>query len=304
MRVLFSVNNFGFLRNFEPALRQLAARGHDLHLLAERKDSVGGTRTIDNLVAAHPDRITFSYAPARKERLLAGARHTGAPVPGLLALPRCAVRRVAEPSRPRGARRRRRLPRAIAACCRSLARVSRCAPGTGCSARFERTMPPGETATRRPRPSIGPICCSMTPLLYFGSQQVEYVRAARPPGFRCVLGVGSWDHLTTKGSIHERPHRMRRLERSSARRSGRLHGIARRWSASRVRRPTTTGSCSGRRTTREDVLRESRRPARSAAAPVSLLVAVHHSATKSASCALDRGRARAPDPRAAPAPAF
>src|SRR4026208_1603844 len=67
MRLLFSVNNFGFLRNFEPALRELAARGHDIHLLAERKDSVGGTRTIDNPVAAHPDRITFRYAPGLKE---------------------------------------------------------------------------------------------------------------------------------------------------------------------------------------------------------------------------------------------
>ena len=55
MRLLFSVNNFGFLRNFEPALRELAARGHDLHLLAERRDTVGGTRTIDNLQRAHPE---------------------------------------------------------------------------------------------------------------------------------------------------------------------------------------------------------------------------------------------------------
>jgi len=49
MRLLFSVNNFGFLRNFEPALRLLAAHGHDLHLVAERKDSVGGMKTIENL---------------------------------------------------------------------------------------------------------------------------------------------------------------------------------------------------------------------------------------------------------------
>ena len=59
MRLLFSVNHPGFLRNFEPALRQLAARGHHLHLLAERHDIWGGTRTIDNLVREYPDRITF-----------------------------------------------------------------------------------------------------------------------------------------------------------------------------------------------------------------------------------------------------
>ena len=68
-------------------------------------------------------------------------------------------------------------------------------------------MPPGDTATLvldQHRPDL----LLMTPLLYFGSQQVEYVRAAKAAGIPCVLGVGSWDHLTTKGRIHERPHRV------------------------------------------------------------------------------------------------
>ncbi len=67
MKILFSVGSFGFLRNFEPALRQLAARGHDLHLVADRKDSVGGTKTLDLLLRDYPDRIRYSYAPSRKD---------------------------------------------------------------------------------------------------------------------------------------------------------------------------------------------------------------------------------------------
>src|SRR5262245_7231626 len=67
MRILFSVNNFGFLRNFEPALRLLAARGHRLHLVAERKDSVGGTRTIEQLERDYPDRVSYAFAPGRKD---------------------------------------------------------------------------------------------------------------------------------------------------------------------------------------------------------------------------------------------
>src|SRR5258705_7664704 len=63
----FSVGSFGFLRNFEAALRLLAQRGHHLHLMAERKDSVGGTKTLDRLVQEFPDRIRFSYAPSRKD---------------------------------------------------------------------------------------------------------------------------------------------------------------------------------------------------------------------------------------------
>jgi len=48
----------------------------------------------------------------------------------------------------------------------------------------------------------------ITPLLYFGSSQVDYVRAARSLGIPTVLCVGSWDHLTTKGLIHELPDRV------------------------------------------------------------------------------------------------
>jgi len=56
MRVLFSVNNFGFLRNFEPALRELAARGHDIHLLAERKDTLQTSFSLGHLGGLHSDK--------------------------------------------------------------------------------------------------------------------------------------------------------------------------------------------------------------------------------------------------------
>ncbi len=64
----------------------------------------------------------------------------------------------------------------------------------------------------------------ITPLLYFGSRQVDYVRCARARGIGSVLGVGSWDHLTTKGLIHEMPDRIlvwNELQRAEA---AELHG--------------------------------------------------------------------------------
>jgi len=222
MRILFSVNNFGFLRNFEPALRELAARGHDLHLLADRRDSVGGTRTIDNLLAAHRDRITFSYAPGRKQdfwQALAiqvrlcldywrylDARYDESP----------SLRARAARQAPEFASRLPTIPVVGSRLAmRAWDRVFRA---------IERTMPPGETATRliaEHRPDL----LLMTPLLYFGSQQVEYVRAAKAVGIPCVLGVGSWDHLTTKGRIHERPHRMVVWNEFQRAEAAELHGI-------------------------------------------------------------------------------
>ena len=69
MKILFSVGNFGFLRNFEPALRLLAERGHDVHLVADRKDSVGGTKTLDLLERDYQGRIRHSYMPSRRDSL-------------------------------------------------------------------------------------------------------------------------------------------------------------------------------------------------------------------------------------------
>ena len=69
LKILFSVGSFGFLRNFEHALRLLAERGHDLYLVADRKDSVGGIRTLDGLERDYPNRIRHSYMPARKDSL-------------------------------------------------------------------------------------------------------------------------------------------------------------------------------------------------------------------------------------------
>jgi hypothetical protein len=65
----------------------------------------------------------------------------------------------------------------------------------------------------------------VTPLLYFGTQQVDYVRAARQLGIRSVLGVGSWDHLTTKGLIHEIPDHVVVWNEFQRREAQELHGI-------------------------------------------------------------------------------
>jgi hypothetical protein len=222
MRLLFSVNNFGFLRNFEPALRALAARGHDIHLLAERKDSVGGTKTIDNLLRAQPDRITFSYAPSRKDEFW---QPLAVQVRLCLDYWRYLDSRYDDsPSlRARAARQApgfaSRLPRIPVFGSRPAMRV-----WDWMFRVIERAMPHGDTAARvlaEHRPDV----LLMTPLLYFGSQQVEYVRAGKAMGIPCVLGVGSWDHLTTKGRIHERPDRVVVWNEFQRAEAAELHGI-------------------------------------------------------------------------------
>jgi len=222
MRLLFSVNHPGFLRNFEPALRQLAARGHHLHLLAERHDIWGGTRTIDNLVREYPDRITFGYGKSRKEELWPALamqvrlcldywryldpRYDDSP----------SLRKRAALLAPRFAST---IPRLAVIGSRPAMRLWR-----RIFTAVERALPPGATVEgvlREHQPDL----LLLTPLLYFGSQQVEYVRAAKAAGIPVVLGVGSWDHLTTKGLIHEVPDRVVVWNEFQKREAIDMHGV-------------------------------------------------------------------------------
>ena len=66
MKVLFATAHFGFLRNFESGLRELAARGHRIHLLADRRDTLGGMRTVERLAESAPDAFTWSVVPPPK----------------------------------------------------------------------------------------------------------------------------------------------------------------------------------------------------------------------------------------------
>lgn len=223
MKILFYVSHFGFLRNFEPALRLLGQRGHTVHLLADRQDRLGGTRTIENLTAAVPDAFTSSYMPSRK----GDAFH-------LLSLKlRLALDywRYLEPRYDRAtslrARAARQAPDAAVKAAALPLVGSR--PGLAllraAARRLERALPTGavpEAVLDELRPDV----LLVTPLLYFGSPQVEFVRAARARGIPVCHCVGSWDHLTTKGMIHEIPDRMTVWNEMQRREAGEMHGVA------------------------------------------------------------------------------
>jgi len=52
LRVLFSMRNFWYVRIFEAVIRELAARGHAVHILAEQ----GGGKALERDLDAHPAR--------------------------------------------------------------------------------------------------------------------------------------------------------------------------------------------------------------------------------------------------------
>ncbi len=68
----------------------------------------------------------------------------------------------------------------------------------------ETAMPPSAAITEflsQDRPDA----LLVTPLVSFGSRQVDYLKSARALGIPAIFPVFSWDNLTTKGLIHELP---------------------------------------------------------------------------------------------------
>jgi len=209
MRILFAVTHLGFLRNFESTLALLAERGHTIHLVTDRRAQPGvvtdGLPIVERLQVRFPQAFSLETIPAAtRDRAYA----MSAAVRESLNYWRYLSPAFDDAPALR-ARGRQQAPAAVVAM--SDLPVLRSRPGvralTGIFRLLERalpTRPAVEALFDRVKPDV----LLVTPLLYFGSRQVDYVRAARRRGIGSVLGVGSWDHLTTKGLIHELPDRI------------------------------------------------------------------------------------------------
>ena len=224
MRILFAISHLGFLRNFESTLALLAERGHTVHVVTDRRSEgsvTDGTPIAERLGARFPEALTWETVPPDKRDpwfgVSSGVRES-------LNYWRYLAPAFADAPDLR-ARGRKQAPTVMVwlsglpllrsqACLRAMNAVFRS---------IERAIPA--------RPEIealfdrcSPDLLLVTPLLYFGSRQVDYVRCARRRGVSSVLAVGSWDHLTTKGLIHELPDRIvvwNEMQRTEA---AELHG--------------------------------------------------------------------------------
>src|SRR5688572_22639796 len=54
MRIFLSIQHLGSFLVYEPVIRELAARGHHIHLAVSRTESLGWEKTLDAVLADHP----------------------------------------------------------------------------------------------------------------------------------------------------------------------------------------------------------------------------------------------------------
>ena len=221
MRILFSTSSFGFLRNFQSTVRLLAQHGHEIHLYAERTDTVDGQKIADTLAAEFPS-IKLGMIPSSRHRLWytlgTGARAS------------LDYWRYLDARWDQSPKLRDRGAAMAPAFARVLPRIPLLGSAPALKAwqalcrTIERVLPPSPEVVELLR-RVDPDILLLTPLLYFRSHQVDHARAARRAGIKSIVGIGSWDHLTTKGLLHEVPGRVLVWNEAQKQEAIELHGV-------------------------------------------------------------------------------
>ena len=231
MKILFIARHCAYLRNFDGPLRELARRGHDIRLAVERDDTIGSQRLVDDIIAAHPN-VSLTRAPVRTKEECAGRIKQ-------LRLALDYIRFLDPMYNHSPYLRGRAEARAPESIVSLLARpVLRRRPGRAAVSLglrwLERALPPSEGIHGWMR-AEAPDLVLITPLIELGSQQFDYLQAAKGLGIRTALPVTSWDHLSSKALIRNPPDLILVWNPVQRDEAIRLHGVA----ASRI---TVTGA--------------------------------------------------------------
>lgn len=221
MKLLFIARHFTYFRNYDSVLRMLAERGHAIHLAVEKEEQLGGRVAIEALTRECP-RITVGMVPERRADAWSGvARRLRLGMDYL---------RYAEPAYDAApllrARARQRTPRAVLAL--ADAPIAGSARGRRVLARtlqaIDSAVPPAPAIVEYLQ-AQRPDALLITPLVELGSQQIDYLRAARLLGIPSGVAVWSWDHLSSKAYIREMPDRLFVWNETQRREATSLHGI-------------------------------------------------------------------------------
>jgi len=204
VKILFIARHYSYLRLFESAIEQLAARGHDITLAADREETLGGRGMVERIVARFPN-VRLTEAPGRHagawselaRRLRLGLDYLRFLEPRYASTPHLRRR-----GRDRAPRFLVRLAESgLSTVCGGSAGIAR---GLAWLERGLPNAPASEAFIRDAAPDV----LLLTPLVDMGSPQLDHFAAARTLGVRTVLPVGSWDHLSSKAILRTIPDRV------------------------------------------------------------------------------------------------
>jgi hypothetical protein len=214
MKVLFTALHLAHMRNFESVVRELAVRGHAVHLGADEAEDMGGRQLAERLAAEHP-RVTWSLLPsleaepwfhaARKLRLgLDYARFLDARYDAFPKL---------------RARAEERAPRLVRWAVAAAGDATRSA-----LTHVEHLLPPGRVFDEY-LAAMRPDVVVLASITYSRSQQLDLLKAARARGIPVAAAITSWDHLSSKALVHIAPDMVLVWNDTQKREAVEMHGI-------------------------------------------------------------------------------
>ncbi len=204
MKILFLARHYTYFRNYESVVAILAARGHQIHLAAEREEDLGGRKMVERLAEQH-EGVTFGWVPAREDAWGVFATRLRMTIDYL----RYFDPAYADTPKLR-ARARERVPRlglwlaAIAGAASAMGRRVLRKMLYAC----ERAIPRSaeiDAYLRDQKPDV----VLFTPLIgLVASPQLDYLQSAKALGYPTGLCVWSWDHLSSKAILRNGPDRV------------------------------------------------------------------------------------------------
>jgi hypothetical protein len=205
VKILFVMMHPGFVRNYESALRLLATRGHAVHVASELDRKKLGENLQIQRLANDCESITYQRAPRRARGALLNLARVARTLLDYL--------RYLDPSYATAMSLRARVEMKIP---RGFQRLVALAAGAGhwavrllaSALRGLEIVLPSSAAVERFLRDQKPDVLLVTPLVDFGSDQVDYVKTARKLGVPSALCVASWDNLTNKGLMRVVPNRV------------------------------------------------------------------------------------------------
>jgi hypothetical protein len=212
-------------RHFEAALRELLARGHAVHVALDvrKRGEAGSTELFDRLRCEGRE-LTYGLAPGRRRVTWL---HFGTKVRLAIDFLRYLGPALADVEAP-ALRARERAPRLVRAAVSlpGLRHPRAVRPLDRALRAIERVLPidPGVVKLLE---EVRSDAVLVTPLVGLGSRQGDYIREARRRGIPSALLVASWDNLTNKGIVRDRPDLTVVWNDDQVRECVELHGLDR-----------------------------------------------------------------------------
>ena len=224
MKILFVMRHAGYVRNYEPVLRQLAAEGQRIHVGVESLRNKMGEDVVGQALARDISSITMDRAPVPED----GVWTRAAQVSRLLV----DALRYADPHYRDAAALRTRAERTVPRTFRRFLHAvewwgsgfARMVGNALCA--LERVVPLSAEVTTYLREQA-PDVLLVTPLVEPASIQVDYLKSARALGIPTALCVASWDNLTNKGAMRVIPDRIFVWNAAQIEEAVSLHGAPR-----------------------------------------------------------------------------